>query len=237
MKLFALFILLASANSPLAPADAAGLATAPESSTPAEKTPLAKSPDAAPATKAGDPYSLSTCPISGGKLGSMGIPIVKSYGGREVRFCCKSCPPKFEKNLDASMAKLDEAMIADQLPLYPTDTSIVSGKKLPEKPVDWIYNNRLIRLTGESEKTEFQKDPARYLAVLDKATLEKQVQDYPLKTCPVTKDGLDAMGGVKDIVIGGRLIRVCCEPCVQAVRNDPSKFVSLVDGARKEQGH
>src|SRR4051812_40420457 len=55
----------------------------------------------------GSLYPLATCPISGEKLGGMGEPVVKEYDGREVRFCCKSCPPKFEKDTAASMAKLD----------------------------------------------------------------------------------------------------------------------------------
>src|SRR5882672_2417975 len=77
----------------------------------------------------GDPYALATCPISGKKLGAMGDPIVKNYDGREVRFCCAMCPPNFEKDKDKSLAKLDEAMVKDQTPFYPVDTSIVSGKK------------------------------------------------------------------------------------------------------------
>lgn len=180
-----------------------------------------------------EPYPLTTCAVSGKKLGSMGSPIVKSYEGREVRFCCKSCPPKFEADVPAGMAKLDEAIIADQLPLYPIDTSVVSSKKLPEKPVDWVFNNRLIRLGDESEKAEFQKDPAKYIAALDKAVIEKQSKDYPLKKCPVMNDALDSRTGSQDVVLAGRLIRVCCDPCVLMMRNDPSKYIAIVDEARK----
>src|ERR1044071_6796393 len=77
----------------------------------------AKAPDKSKTL--GSLYPLSTCPISGEKLGGMGEPIVKEYDGREVRFCCKSCPPKFEKDLAASLATLDAAIVKDQAPLYP----------------------------------------------------------------------------------------------------------------------
>ncbi|MEK6701595.1 MAG: hypothetical protein AABZ53_04980 [Planctomycetota bacterium] len=210
-----------------------GLAVAQPAAKPAAKEPPAKAPDAAKAKAVGDLYSLATCPISGGKLGSMGDPVVKTYDGREVRFCCDSCPPKFEKDLAKSMAKLDDAMTKDQLPLYPTENSVVTGKKLPAKPIDWVYNNHLVRLGDESEKAEFLKDPAKHLAALDKATIEKQTKDYPLKTCLVSKEKLGSMGDPKDLVIAGRLIRLCCSSCEKDVRKDPAKFIALVDMARK----
>jgi len=181
----------------------------------------------------GDPFPLAKCPISHGKLGSMGDPVVKLYDGREVRFCCDKCPPGFEKNLEKNLAKLDEELVKDQLPHYALQTSVVSGKALPEKPVDWIYNNRLVRLADEAEKAEFKKEPARYMAALDKATMEKQIKDYPLTTCPVSDDKLDAMGKPKDVVIAGRLIRLCCPSCEKDVRKDPAKFIAMVDEARK----
>ena len=188
--------------------------------------------DASKAKATSEPYPLATCPISGGKLGSMGDPIVKMYDGREVRFCCAKCPPKFEKELAADMAKLDEAIVKDQLALYPIDTSIVTGKKLPEKPVDWVYNNRLIRLGADTEKAEFQKDPAKYLGALNAAVVAKQSKDYPLKACPVSNEELGGMGEAKDVVIGGRLVRLCCGKCEKDVRKNPAKFIAMVDDAR-----
>ncbi len=216
-----------------------GLATSgqaanqPEATKPAPKAPVQPDKEADKSKLVGDPYPLSTCPVSGGKLGSMGEPIVKMYDGREVRFCCDACPPKFEKDLDKSIAKLDRTIVKDQLPLYPLDTSVVSGKKLPEKPIDWVYNNRLVRLADDGEKAEFQKDPAKHLAALDKAVVEKQSKDYPLTTCPVSKDKLGDMGAPKDLVMGGRLIRLCCAACEKDVRKDPAKFIAVIDEARK----
>lgn len=191
-------------------------------------------PAAESKTKASvDPYPLATCPISGGKLGSMGEAVVKEYDGREVRFCCNACPPKFEKDLAKNLAKVDEAIVKDQTALYPLDTSVVSGKKLPAKPIDWVYNNRLVRLGDETEKAEFKKDAAKYMATLDKAVVDKQSKDYPLKTCPVSQEELGGMGEAKNLIVGGRLIRICCNSCIKDVKKDPAKFIAMVDEARK----
>lgn len=199
---------------------------------------LAQSEAAKPAAKAASAtplaelYPLGTCPISGAALGSMGDPIVKTYEGREVRFCCKSCPPKFEKDPAGSLAKLDEAIVKDQLPSYPLKTSVVSGKPLPEKPLDVVYKNRLVRLVDDAEKAEFQKDAAKYLTALDQAAIAEQSKAYPLTTCPVSNEKLGGMGEPKDIVVGGRLIRLCCNMCKKDLQKSPAKFIAMIDAAR-----
>jgi len=212
------------------------LAGEPETPKPLVKEPATKEMAAKPVDSSkqlAEPYPLSTCPVLGGKLGGMGDPVIKLYDGREVRFCCGGCPPKFEKDLAKNLAKLDEAIIKDQIPLYPTDTSIVTGKKLPEKPIDWVFNNRLVRLADEAEKVDFKKDTAKYLATLDKAVADKQGKDYPLKTCAVSNEDLGSMGEAKDAIVGGRLVRLCCNSCKKEVRKDPAKFIAMIDDARK----
>jgi YHS domain-containing protein len=184
--------------------------------------------------RVGDLYALDTCPISGKKLGTMGSPVVKTYDGREVRFCCDACPPKFEKDQAASMAKVDEKITKDQSPLYPLKTSVVTGKALPDKSYEFVYGNRLIRLGAESEKADFLKDPKKYMADLDKAVIASQGKEYPLKTCMVSKEELGGdMGAPVDKVVAGRLIRMCCKDCKKDVEEDPAKFVAMVDDARK----
>jgi hypothetical protein len=183
--------------------------------------------------RAGDPYPLGNCPITGKKLGAMGDPVVKLYAGREVRFCCPGCPPKFEKDLAASLAALDAKIISDQDSLYPLKTSIVTGKDLPNHPHHFVYGNRLIRLGAESESADFLKDPTKYMSDLDKAVIAEQGAHYPLTKCPVSGDAFGgAMGESVDVVIAGRLIRLCCNGCKKEVEKDPAKFIALVDEAR-----
>lgn len=52
------------------------------------------------------PYLLETCLVSGEKLGEMGEPLVIDHQGRQIKFCCKSCLPKFEKDPAKYLAKL-----------------------------------------------------------------------------------------------------------------------------------
>src|ERR1700733_12108958 len=64
------------------------------------------------------PYVLTTCIVSGEKLGGdMGDPYVFIYKdkkikddpGHEIKFCCKSCLKDFNKDPKAYLAKIDEA--------------------------------------------------------------------------------------------------------------------------------
>jgi len=55
-------------------------------------------------------YPLTTCVVSGEKLGGdMGDPYVFTHDGREVRLCCKSCLKDFKKDPAKYLKKLDEA--------------------------------------------------------------------------------------------------------------------------------
>ncbi len=51
-------------------------------------------------------YPLTTCVVSGEKLGEMGEPYVFTYKGTEVKLCCDQCKPKFDKNPAKYMEKL-----------------------------------------------------------------------------------------------------------------------------------
>jgi hypothetical protein len=180
----------------------------------------------------GDPYALDTCPTTGKKLGTMGDPVVKLYNGREVRFCCPACPAKFEKDQTTNVGIVDEKLIKDQGPLYPLKTSVVTGQDLPAKPHEFVHGNRLIRLGAESEKADFLKDPKKHLVTLDQAVVEQQGKDYALKTCPVSNEAFGGeMGEPVDLVIAGRLVRLCCKACKKGVEKDPAKFVAIVDAA------
>jgi hypothetical protein len=52
------------------------------------------------------PYPKDTCIVSDNKLGSMGTPVTKVYADQEVKFCCKPCVAKFEKDPQKYLAKL-----------------------------------------------------------------------------------------------------------------------------------
>lgn len=186
------------------------------------------------------PYALDTCPVSGGKLGSMGDPIVKTYDGREVRFCCGGCIDRFEADKAGYWQKIDEQMIAAQMPYYPTEVCLVSGEPLVEDGEDIannvIYGNRLVRLCCKMCEKEFKADPAKYIAKLDKAAADAQREDYPMDTCAVAGGKLGSMGEPVEMVVAGRLIRLCCGGCTSKVEADPAKYVAMVDKAWQAEG-
>jgi YHS domain-containing protein len=184
--------------------------------------------------RVGDLYLLENCPVSGGEIGGMGDPFVKLYDGREVRFCCEMCLPKFEKDLDASFAKIDEQIIASQISFYPTTSCIVSGEPLAgedgeDKPKNIVFNNRLVRLCCNMCRNKFSDDPLGYIAKLDKAVIAQQGEHYPLDTCPSegSKLGEDPV----DLVYGGRLVRFCCAMCTGDFENDPLPTIRKIDAA------
>jgi YHS domain-containing protein len=73
----------------------------------------------APASRAEDtnavaasvkPDLLTTCPVSGDKLGGdMGKPYVFVYQGQEVKFCCPDCKAEFDKDPAKFIAKIRAA--------------------------------------------------------------------------------------------------------------------------------
>jgi YHS domain-containing protein len=63
----------------------------------------------AKAEKDKKPYPLTTCVVSGDKLGEMGDAYIYKYKGREIHFCCKGCVKDFNKDPQKYLKKLDEA--------------------------------------------------------------------------------------------------------------------------------
>ena len=55
------------------------------------------------------PYPLTTCVVSGEKLGEMGDPYVFTYKGQEIKMCCKNCLKDFNKDPDKYIKKIAEA--------------------------------------------------------------------------------------------------------------------------------
>ena len=55
------------------------------------------------------PDLLTTCPVSGDKLGDMGKPYVFVYQGQEVKLCCPVCKKTFDKDPAKYIKKIREA--------------------------------------------------------------------------------------------------------------------------------
>ncbi|MFP4501167.1 MAG: hypothetical protein ACLFTT_09220 [Candidatus Hydrogenedentota bacterium] len=177
-------------------------------------------------------YTLANCPVSGAELGSMGDPVVNAYDGREVRFCCDGCVPKYEEDQAKYDEKIDKQIVAQQKERYPLDTCVVSGEKLGSMgdPVEYVHENRLVRLCCAGCTGKFEKDPEAHIAKIDAAVVEQQGEDYAAETCVVMTE--NELGGTPtDFVVANRLVRLCCNGCVDDVKAEPVKYLDAVEKA------
>jgi YHS domain-containing protein len=119
-------------------------------------------------------YPLDYCIVSGEKLGSMSEPITYDYNGRDIKFCCQGCLETFKKDPATYTKKLDDAIIAAQKDSYPYTTCPVTGEKLGEMgpPIDYVYNNQLVRFCCPACPPIFEKDPEKYMKILHSQTPE-----------------------------------------------------------------
>lgn len=145
-------------------------------------------------------YPLSTCMVSGDKLGGdMGKPVDHIYKNRLVRFCCAGCIKDFNKDPDKWIATLNEAVIGKQGPTYPLTTCMVSGEKLGGdmgKPVDLVVGSRLVRFCCSSCVKDFNKSPATFLKMIDDAAEKKAAESKPGAVAdPATRPAPSGHGG------------------------------------------
>jgi hypothetical protein len=195
----------------------------------AADTPVATS---VAATQPCDRFYFDRCPECNRLLGTRGDVLEKWYDGRHIRFCHADCLSHFEADLNDGFRRLDARQTIDQLPFYPLTTCLVSGVALPEKPVDFIFRNRLIRVRGEPERELFLKDPARYWPALDEATMSHQAPRYWITKCPEQGAQLDLPNDLQfTVVVAQRIVRVCCDDCHERVKERPSQYLPLIDSA------
>jgi len=66
--------------------------------------------DAKPAADKGKvkSYPLDTCIVTENDLDSMGGEVTKVYKGQEVKFCCRPCIKKFDKNPEKYLSRLEQ---------------------------------------------------------------------------------------------------------------------------------
>jgi hypothetical protein len=68
----------------------------------------------------------------------------------------------------------------------------------------------------------------------DSAAIADQLASYPLSVCPVSGETLGAMGEPYNHVHEGRLVRFCCDGCLDEFNADPSSFLAKIDAAASE---
>ncbi len=55
-----------------------------------------------------------------------------------------------------------------------------------------------------------------------------KAKPYPLTTCIISSDKLDAMDGSITKVYEGQDIKFCCKSCIKTFEKDPAKYLKMV---------
>lgn len=202
-----------------------------------QDAPAGQDAEAKPQEMEVEPYTVTTCPVSGEALGSMGEPVEVTIQERLVKLCCKGCTKKLEAEPQKYLDVIDAALAAQQRPYYMVDTCVVSGEPLVEDGkdigVDVVIKNRLFRVCCKGCIKKLEKDPARYRDVLNEKIAAAQRPHYPLDHCLVRgeKGELGSMGEPYEVVVGNRLARFCCKGCLPKFQEKSATFLAQLDAA------
>ncbi len=63
-------------------------------------------------------------------------------------------------------------------------------------------------------------------AGISRAEESAKTKPYPLKTCVVSGNALESMGGELRIEHKGQEVKFCCKPCVSKFKKDPDKYLA-----------
>ena len=119
----------------------------------------------------------TVCPVMGGKLDSSEYTDIQ---GQRVYHCCAGCAKKLKADPDKYFKKSSkQGVLFENI----QKRCPVNGEALTDKKLFTDYEGRRIYLASDSCLAAFQKDPAKYLSVLDLQTK----QDSPEK--PAKKSG------------------------------------------------
>ena len=146
----------------------------------------------------------------------------------------KPAPAAQEKAPAAAPATGDAAVIAAQLPSYPLKTCACCGAELGDKAVNTVVEGRLVRVCAQECVATAKSKSADAFAKIDAAVIAAQKPIYPLKTCVMK--GEDLGDDPQDVVVGTKLVRVCCKRCAGAVKKDSTAAMAKVDAAWIEAG-
>ena len=175
-------------------------------------------------------YPLDSCVISGKKFSEETPATDVVVDGRLIRVCCGRCETKVKADSSAAIAKIDEAVIAQQKPLWPLNSCPISGEAMGSMgdPIDFVLGTRYVKLCCKGCLKGVKKDPAAFLLKLDKLVMPELVKTYPIKTCVVSGEELGSMGESLDMMYGHRLVRLCCKGCLRSYKKDPAATVAKI---------
>lgn len=66
------------------------------------------------------------------------------------------------------------------------------------------------------------------LALSTLAAFGADPKPYPLKTCPVSGEGLGTMGKPYSFVKDGQEVKLCCKGCLKDFEKEPAKYLKEI---------
>ncbi|MEE2718466.1 MAG: hypothetical protein VX727_01610 [Planctomycetota bacterium] len=183
-----------------------------------------------------DPLGL--CPKSGSDVAAMGRVTRRVINGVDVSFCCPPCIKPYEDDYAAYRKRIGDQIVVLELAYYPTDRCIVTGRELGKETaaIDHVLGNRLVRVADEAAVARLEADPDTYNQKLDRIIIEAERKDYPLTTCVVQGSTLDPKRPPAEVVVGNRLMKLCCAGCAGKIRATPYLYVQKVNEAWSAAG-
>ena len=64
------------------------------------------------------------------------------------------------------------------------------------------------------------------VACTTSAAAPGKVKPYPLRTCIVSDNALESMGGSISRVHQGQQVKFCCKPCIRKFEANPAKYLA-----------
>ena len=175
--------------------------------------------------------SLGLCPKNGRDVASMGKSTRRIINGVDVTFCCPPCIKAYKEDYASYRDKIAPKIIAKQKPYYPTELCLVTGKKLGDDAIDHVHGNRLIRLADADAVAAFAKDTATHEERLDFIIADAERDNYPLDTCVVAGSAFVQEKKPAEVIVGNRLVKICCGGCTSKIRQEPYVIVKKINDA------
>jgi hypothetical protein len=153
------------------------------------------------------------------------------HGDRLIRVCSYECWETFGAGPAWYLERIDRALFEQQRARYPLAGCAVCGQALDAAAgaIDHVRGARLARLCGEDCLVRFLTDPGPAMAAVDAAWIGAQRTSYPTAICPVMETEVEALGTPVEMLHGIRLVRLCCDSCVETFREDPATWLARLD--------
>lgn len=195
-----------------------------------EAKPAAPAAVTAPAYKVIAAYPLTTCIVSDHELDAKKT-VTHVIGGRTYHLCSDECAKKLAASPEQFAQKLDAAVIAAQTPFYALTTCPISGEKLEAgKGKTKVLDGVMVQYCCSKCAAKGDAKQAEVLGKVRDAAYAAQAKAWTLENCLVSGEKLKA-GDTIDAMVGMRMVRLCCDDCVDEVTKNPAKALAKLPAA------